>query len=140
MTTFYAQGSPQTDLTHTDLRAALVETFKNWSRGGRCWPAARFHPGQQHGRPLCSMAYDYFGDRLTDVMPALGTHAAMPDWQLDRMFAGVPKGLFRVHDWRNDVVTIGQVPAEFVAEATEGIYRKPWPRNSIGWCGRADTT
>ena len=37
------------------------------------------------------------------------------------MFPGVPKRLFRVHDWRSDVVTIGEVPAEFVAQATEGI-------------------
>ena len=73
-------------------------------------------------------------------MPALGTHAAMPDGQLDRMFPGVPKRLFRVHDWRNDVVTIGEVPAEFVAEATEGIWRKPWPvqLNRLVWEGGHD--
>ena len=90
--------------------------------------------------PLTCMAYEYFGDRLTDVMPALGTHAAMPDWQLDRMFPGVPKRLFRVHDWRHDVVTIGEVPAEFVAEATEGIWRKPWPAqlNRLVWEGGHD--
>ena len=52
----------------------------------------------------------------------------------------MPKGLFRVHDWRNDVVTIGHVPAEFVAEATEGIYRKPWPAqlNRLVWEGGHD--
>ena len=43
------------------------------------------------------------------------------------MFPGVPKRLFRVHDWRRDVVTIGEVPAEFVTATTEGIYRKAWP-------------
>ena len=90
--------------------------------------------------PLTCLAYEYFGDRLADVMPALGTHVAMSDWQLDRMFPGVPKRLFRVHDWRNDVVTIGQVPAEFVAEATEGIYRKSWPTqlNRLVWEGGHD--
>ena len=48
--------------------------------------------------------------------------------------------MFRVHDWRNDVVTIGEVPAEFVAEATEGIYRKPWPAqlNRLVWEGGHD--
>ena len=60
-------------------------------------------------------------------MPALGTHVPMTGEQLDRMFPTVPKSLIREHDWRNDVVTVGEVPAEFVSEATEGIYRKPWP-------------
>ncbi len=90
--------------------------------------------------PLCCMAYEYFGRRLVDVMPALGTHTAMPDWQLDRMFPGLPHSLVRVHDWRRDVVTIGEVPAEFVRDATEGIYRKPWPTqlNRLIWQGGHD--
>ena len=73
-------------------------------------------------------------------MPALGTHTAMSERQLDRMFPGVPKRLFRVHDWRNDVVTIGEVPAGFVAEATEGIWRHPWPvqLNRLIWEGGHD--
>jgi len=56
------------------------------------------------------------------------------------MFPGVPKRLFRVHDWRRDVLTIGEVPAEFVAQASEGIWRKPWPvqLNRLVWEGRHD--
>jgi nickel-dependent lactate racemase len=90
--------------------------------------------------PLACIAYDYFGDRLSDIMPALGTHAAMSDQQLERMFPGVPRQLFRVHDWRNDVVTIGEVPADFVTGATEGIWRKPWPvqLNRLVWNGHHD--
>lgn len=141
MTTFYANGSPTTDLTLEDLRAALVDTFRKLEPRNRVLALPPdFTRANSMAGPLCSIAYDYFGDRLTDVMPALGTHAAMPDWQLDRMFAGVPKQLFRVHDWRNDVVTIGHVPAEFVTRATEGIYRKPWPAqlNRLVWQGGHD--
>ena len=142
MTTYYAEGSPQTDLTpRRPPRGPGRDVSEAWSRGGRCWPCRPISPGPTAwpGRLTC-MAYEYFGDRLTDVMPALGTHVAMPDWQLDRMFPGVPKRLFRVHDWRSDVVTIGEVPAEFVAEATEGIYRKPWPAqlNRLVWEGGHD--
>lgn len=43
------------------------------------------------------------------------------------MFEGVPHDLFRVHDWRNDVVTLGTVSAEFVAEITEGKYSHEYP-------------
>jgi nickel-dependent lactate racemase len=45
----------------------------------------------------------------------------------DKMFEGVPHDLFRVHDWRNDVVTLGTVPAEFVEEITEGKYTHEYP-------------
>jgi nickel-dependent lactate racemase len=48
--------------------------------------------------------------------------------------------LIRPHDWRNDVVTIGEVPAQFVCEATEGICNKPWPAqlNKLVWQGGHD--
>ena len=36
------------------------------------------------------------------------------------MFGPTPRDLFRVHDWRNDVVTLGEVPAEFIREVSEG--------------------
>ena len=60
-------------------------------------------------------------------MPALGTHAPMTDEQLDMMFGSIPHSLFRVHDWRNDVVTIGEVPKEYVEEISEGKLSFSWP-------------
>ena len=64
----------------------------------------------------------------------------MPDWQLQRMFPTVPASLIRVHNWREDVVTIGEVSAAFVSEATEGIYAQPWPAqlNKLVWQGGHD--
>ena len=47
--------------------------------------------------------------------------------QTDKMFDGVPHDLFRVHDWRNDVVTLGTVAKEFVGEVTEGKYSHDYP-------------
>jgi nickel-dependent lactate racemase len=43
------------------------------------------------------------------------------------MFAGVPADKFRVHDWRHDVVTLGEVPAQYVREISEGRVDYPWP-------------
>jgi nickel-dependent lactate racemase len=141
MTTYYAQGSPQTDLTREDLRAALAETFQRLEPRRRvlALPPDYTRANSMAG-PLTCLTHEYFGDRLTDVMPALGTHVAMSDRQIERMYPGVPKRLFRVHDWRNDVVTIGEVPPEFVAKATEGLWRKPWPAqlNRLVWEGGHD--
>jgi nickel-dependent lactate racemase len=141
MTTYYAQGSSETDLTVDELRAALVATFERLEPRRRVLALPPdFTRANSMAGPLTAMTYEYFGERLVDIMPALGTHVAMPDWQLDRMFPGIPKNLFRVHDWRNDVVTIGEVPAEFVAQATEGLYQKPWPAqlNRLVWQGGHD--
>ena len=76
---------------------------------------------------LTCLSHEYYGDSLVDVLPALGTHFEMPAWQKEKMFPGVPDELFRYHNWRTDVETIGTVPAEYVTEATDGIYSEPWP-------------
>ncbi|MDD3887072.1 MAG: lactate racemase domain-containing protein [Victivallaceae bacterium] len=56
-----------------------------------------------------------------DIMPALGTHSPMGDAQLELMFgAKIPKSAFRVHDWRNDVVKLGTVPADYIRELSQG--------------------
>jgi nickel-dependent lactate racemase len=64
----------------------------------------------------------------------------MADWQIERMFPSVPRGLIREHDWRNDVVTIGEVPADFVCQATGGLWTRPWPAqlNRLVWEGGHD--
>ena len=62
------------------------------------------------------MAYEYYGERLTDVLPALGTHKPMSESELATMYPKTPKNLIRVHDWRNDIVTLGEVPCEFCAK------------------------
>jgi nickel-dependent lactate racemase len=47
--------------------------------------------------------------------------------QITRMFGAVPQELFRVHNWRTDVETLGEVPAEFIHEQSEGKLNYPWP-------------
>ena len=84
----------------------------------------RFH---SFAGELTQLSYQYYGDKMTDILPALGTHTGMTDEQIEKMFTGIPKDLFRVHDWRNDVVTIGEVPSEYVREISDGSVDYPWP-------------
>ena len=73
------------------------------------------------------------------ILPALGTHAPMTPEQIESMFgralANKQPNPFLVHDWRNDVVTIGHVPAEMVKKATYGMVNEPWPAqlNKFVW-------
>jgi hypothetical protein len=74
---------------------------------------------------LTQVVHEHYGPALHDILPALGTHDPVSSHQRERMFGAVPGELFRVHDWRNDVVTIGHVPAEMVWRRWRD-YRLPW--------------
>lgn len=76
---------------------------------------------------ITELLYRYYGSDLKDILPALGTHVPMTPAELKRMFGEVPPELFRVHDWRNDVVTVGTVPGEYVSEITSGALDYSWP-------------
>lgn len=58
-----------------------------------------------------------------DIMPALGTHEPVSKAQWNVMFAGIPYEKMLVHDWRHDVIKIGEVPAEYLEEITQGLWR-----------------
>lgn len=77
------------------------------------------------------------------IMPALGTHAPMSEHEIRKMFGDAladkqDPSPFLVHDWRNDVVTIGEAPASMVKAATWGMVDKPWPAqlNRLVWSKR----
>lgn len=61
-----------------------------------------------------------------DIMPALGTHMPMNYEELVEMFGeGIPEDRFIAHNWRNDIVKIGEVPGEFVKRISEGLVDYP---------------
>lgn len=137
----FAIGSPTTVLRDEDLHRHLTEFLRTLGKKEKVLAVPPdFTRLNSKAGPLTCSVYDFYGEALTDVMPALGTHVPMPDWQLERMYPTIPKSLIRPHDWRRDVVTIGEVPAEFVSEATKGIYTQPWPAqmNRLLWEGGHD--
>ena len=84
----------------------------------------RFH---SRAGDINTLIYKYYSENLSDILPALGTHSPMTDAEIAEMFKGVPAELFRIHDWRNDVVTVGTVPGDFISEITEGKLSYSWP-------------
>jgi len=127
MTTYFASGSETASLTYDDFRNALSQTFDAIGMPERVLllppDATRLFSRAGELTVLCR---ELLGDRVTDIMPALGTHSPMKPHQLDMMFPGVDHDLFRPHLWRDDVVTLGTVPSEYVSKVTGGIYNKPW--------------
>ncbi len=76
---------------------------------------------------ITELAWEHYRERVADILPALGTHAPMTGPELSAMFGRVPHGLFRVHRWREDVETLGRIPAERVRELSEGRVEYDWP-------------
>jgi nickel-dependent lactate racemase len=128
MALFCAQGSADADLGSQEIGELLSESLGKLGRRERVLAVppdiTRLH--SQAG-PLTCAAWKHFGDRLKAVLPAIGTHAPMTTAQLDHMYPGMPHDLFRVHNWRTDVETLGEVPAEFIHQQSEGKLNAPWP-------------
>ena len=72
---------------------------------------------------ITAMYYEILKDKCEiDIMPALGTHEPMTKAEWMAFFGeGVPFDKMIIHNWRNDVTKIGEVPAEFVSEVSEGL-------------------
>ena len=71
--------------------------------------------------PLTRLLYERLRDTAElAILPATGTHLAMTDDEIARMFPGVPRALFHEHDWRNGVVPLGEVPVEFIRRVSDG--------------------
>ena len=74
---------------------------------------------------ITAVYYELLKDTChVDIMPALGTHAPMTQAEWVAFFGeGVPFDRMIVHNWRNDVVKLGEVPASFVSEVSEGLVQ-----------------
>ncbi|MCL2699615.1 MAG: lactate racemase domain-containing protein, partial [Defluviitaleaceae bacterium] len=59
-----------------------------------------------------------------DILPALGTHEPMSERECSS-FLGVPFASVIPHNWRGDVVKLGEVPGSFVADISEGLMTEP---------------
>ncbi len=125
---YYSRGNKNDRLTRKDLQAGLAEAFAKLGKRRKVLiippDFTRFH---SFAGTLTELAWEYFGEKLTDILPALGTHGPMTDQQIQKMFGRTPRHLFRVHNWRTDVVTLGEVPSEFVREVSAGKVSYAWP-------------
>jgi len=128
MSLYCAIGSETTELDSQQLEellaGALAKIGPRESVLAVPPDASRFH---SRAGELTRIAWKHLGDRLKAVLPAIGTHTPMSEEQLERMYGEVPRHLFRVHNWRTDIETLGEVPAEFIRAVSEGRLNFAWP-------------
>ena len=125
---YFESGSIYQEFSSDDLKKGL---FGALEKMGKKYKVLAIPPDYtrlpSRAGELTEYAWQFYGDAMTDVLPALGTHSPMTPHQIEHMFGTLPASLIREHDWRNDVVTLGQVPAEFVKEVSEGAVEFSWP-------------
>ena len=125
---YYQAGSEDMVIGPNDLEYGIYSALVKIGRRKRVLVIppdfTRFH---SKAGEITTLIYKYYRENLKDILPALGTHSPMTDSQLSEMFRDVPKELFRAHDWRNDVMTVGTVPGEYISEITEGAINYDWP-------------
>lgn len=125
---YCAKGSVDTDLTSQQLSELVVESLAKLGKRDNIL-AVPPDQSREHSRAgeITGIVYKHYGDKLKAVLPAIGTHTPMRPEQLAHMFPGIPAELFRVHNWRTDIETVGEVPAAFIREQSEGKLDYTWP-------------
>ena len=128
MSLYFAAGSETHELTGEDLRSGLFRALD--ALGPRHKVLAvppDFTRYRSRAGELTKLAWEYFGDRLTHILPAVGTHTPMSECEMETMYGSIPRDLFVVHDWRHGVATLGEVPSAFVCEQSQGQVDFSWP-------------
>jgi len=127
MSLYCATGGIEADL-FPQLKDLLTESLAKLGQRNRVL-AVPPDQSRLHSRAgeLTRYAWEYYGNWMQAVLPALGTHSAMQPDQIAHMFGAMPQELFRVHNWRTDVETLGEVPAEFIHQQSEGKLNYAWP-------------
>jgi nickel-dependent lactate racemase len=139
MSLYCSVGSPDTDLSDPQLKDLLVGSLAKLGPRNKVL-AVPPDQSREHSRAgdLTRFTWEYYGDKLKAVLPAIGTHTPMRPDQITHMFGAMPLDLFKVHNWRTDIETLGELPAEFIREQSEGKLNYTWPaqvNKLISQCG-----
>ncbi len=125
---YYAKEKPNGAISDEELAQAIGEIVERLGDAKRVLAIppdmTRYH--SRAGR-ITELLSGLYGERLSDVLPAIGTHYPMTSDEIKTMYGSVPIEKFRVHSWREDLATLGHVPAEFIREVSEGRLDWDWP-------------
>ena len=125
---YYKKGSKDTVISSEEIKQALYQVFDKLGNKNKVLAIppdfTRFH---SRAGEITEYSYQYYKEKLTDILPALGTHFPMTEIEIKKMFGSIPLNLFREHKWKEDLTTLGIVPAEFVKEVSEGKVNYDWP-------------
>ena len=114
-------------LTVSQIEAAIMDSLENRKTNKALILPPDYTRLHSNAGLVTRIYYRLLTERgaRVDIMPALGTHAPMSASQWEVMFGDIPYEKMLVHDWRKDVIRLGEIPAEYLEEITEGIWKDP---------------
>ena len=123
----FTYASSERGLSGPEIRAALLQSLEGRDvKKALILPPdfTRFHSNAGF---ITNVYYHTLLERgaEVDVLPALGTHEPVSREQWGLMFGDIPYEKMIPHDWRSDVVKLGEVPAEYLEEITENLWHDP---------------
>ena len=122
----FVYAASEQGLSREEIRSALLQSLEGRTlRHALIIPPdfTRFHSNagyitNVYYHALCEMGCE------VDILPALGTHVPVTQEEAAVMFGDIPYEKFIPHNWRSDVMRLGEVPAEFLEEITEGLWHE----------------
>ncbi|MBQ3903589.1 MAG: DUF2088 domain-containing protein [Eubacterium sp.] len=127
MKDIYLIAKTENGLTQEEIKKALLESLEGRElKKVLILPPdfTRFHSNAGYITNVYYHALTEQGVKV-DIMPALGTHVAVTKEQWNAMFGDIPYEKMLVHNWRTDVVRLGEIPESFLSEITEGLWDEP---------------
>jgi nickel-dependent lactate racemase len=125
---YFSKGSPEENIGTEDVKEALRAVANAFSDRKKILilppDITRAHSG---AGMITEQLWHIYGDRIKDILPALGTHVPMEKAEITKMYGGIPHSLFREHNWRTDVTEMGRVPGEFISKVTGGRLTFDYP-------------
>jgi nickel-dependent lactate racemase len=72
---------------------------------------------------LTNFTYNYLKNQnfQVDIMPAIGTHKVISKEEANDMFGDIPYANLLYHNWRNDCINIGTIPANYINNISNGL-------------------
>lgn len=123
----FKTAASEQGLSAEEIKSALLESLEGRTlRNVLILPPdfTRFHSNAGF---ITNVYYHALTERgaNVDILPALGTHEPVSREEAAAMYGDVPYERLIAHNWRTDVVRLGEVPAEFLEEVTEGLWHDP---------------
>ena len=112
-------------LSIEEIKAALLEALEGRRLNKVLLVPPDFTRFHSNAGLISNFCYTYLTAKgvEVDVLPALGTHVPVSESQWKTMFGEIPYDRMIVHNWRTDVVKLGDIPADVVSEISEGLWK-----------------
>ena len=123
----FVYAKDELGLSREEIRAALLSAIEGRElKNVLIIPPdfTRFHSNAGY---ITNVYYHALTERgcNVDILPALGTHVPVTEDEAKLRFGDGPYEKFIAHNWRTDVVKLGEVPADYLEEITEGLWLSP---------------